>query len=255
MIKLNYEKDVDISVFPLPEGNMWREALGRRNYFYDGDNSKKLDNNFFNIFNVNGKVIINRKYGITMPSSKLENGIYYWDLPIDPSRDAEIKNNTNPMVTEEHLLFDFYCNFDFINENENLSEENKFIIKNKLFVLPKQSVINVLERVSDNVSYSKEEENSQHNDILLNGKKVWGEERTAMNTGVYSIGNTILNFSSNKDFYTPTLQKEIEEEKASGKSMTGVEDEIPGYTKEQFIKDYLAEAQRLIDEINSYLVV
>lgn len=243
MIKVIYSKDVDISKFPLPEGNVWREALGRRNLFYSADSTTTLPTNFFNVFNVNGKVIINRKYGIKMPSSELVDGVYYWDFPIDPSRDEEVKNNTNPMVSETHLLFDYYCKFD-----EGLDLE----VKKKFYTLAKRAVVNVLERVSDNISYSEEGE-GHHNDILINGRKVWGEERTQLNNGVYSIGNTILNFSEHFDFYNPNLKKEIETGKASGKGMTGVEDEIPGYTRDQFIKDYLNEIDVLTKELKKYL--
>lgn len=251
-MKLNYKKDVDITVFPLPEGNYWRDALARRDYFYDMDNSKVLDKDFFTVFNVSGKVIINRKYGIKNPTSKIENGIYYWDFPISPERDKEIKNNSKPMVTEEHLMFDFYCSFEVINNSETLKEEEKDYLRKKISSIPKKTIINVLERVSDNVTYSEEGE-VDHNDVLINGRKVWGEEKTIMDSGIYTIGNVVLNFMKNFDFYNPTLEKEIREGKASGKGMSGIEDEIPGYTKEEFIRDYLIEAQKLIDEVESFV--
>lgn len=237
-IDLTYKVGEDISKFPLPAGNFWMENLKWRNHFHDDDGTKKADHNFFSFFTVDGKMIMNRKYDIPMPETRIENGVYYWDFPIDRKREQLSKDGTNPVVTPHHLLFSYYCSLEGVEEGSDLY--------NKIINLPRAATINLLKRKHDDVVAAVA---TNHNDILLNGKKVWGEERTINTHGVYSIGNTVLNVSEYADFYAPIFQKEIELNKASGKGITGVEDEIPGYTKDAFIKDYLAEVNRLIKEI------
>ena len=227
----------EVSQFSLPKDKVFFKNFNlRHKFFYESD--AKLDYNFFRIFSIKDKMVITKKFGVTDPQARLENGVFYLDIPTSEIRDPEHKKELKIVLNPNHLIFSYYVNLEDV---EHGSEEFEKIIS-----LPNRITYNVVSKKTDVLEKFL---NYDHNDMLLNGKKFWGEERAINKFGVFSIGNTVMNVTEYSDFHDPIFENDEGEGRLSGKGMTGIEEEIPGYTKEEFLEDYLIETHKLIKEI------
>lgn len=240
-MKINYNESVDVSRFPLPEGNMWGENFKRRGMFYLDKGDTKLNENFINLYYLNVPMILNRSFDIEKPGYRHEAGISYFDFPLDRSKATDIKNNTKPTLTPSQLIIEYYYSF------EGISDDKKKYIEE----LPRQALMSVVRRVSEKkieLSAKTAIPGQYANDILFDGKKISGGERQSNTHGVYDFFNCITNYGKYEHLFEKFVYGE-ENHIKSNRGITGLEDEIPGYTKEQFTKEYIEELKRLFDEL------
>lgn len=236
----------EVSQFDMPQDSWFFRNFGMRHKFFYAEQEgrdKKLDYSFLEVFSIKDLMIIEKKYGIKTPTAKIVDGVYHLDLPTVEERDPKHKHHSKIVLNPNHLVFSYYCQID-----EDMDYESEEY--DKLSRLPFYATYNVLSRKVEGTDHTI---SFDRNDMLLNGKKVWGFESTSNLYGIYMIGNTVLNVEEYRKFIEPIFGDDNQHARRSGKSMTGVEDEIEGYTKEEFIEDYKKEISKLVKEAETIL--
>ena len=84
------------------------------------------------------------------------------------------------------------------------------------------------------------------NDILINEKKIVAADLMANDFGVYQF--IAINYIYDENFFKKYLNKSQLNRK-TGAGITGVLNEFPGYDKEDFINDFIAEFKNIINEV------
>lgn len=229
------EYDVDMAL-PLPPDSLWTELLVNRTNFQMNPENTKLEEDKTAIFTMNKNVVCIKSFDCKKSEMIFKEKTndcpesIWFTIPANNKLDSEYKDKVVGVISTDTIMFWYY---KYITKDTTKEEIER------LKLLPKNAVVNVLKRKTN-----KRIEISR-NDVLIDGKKFIGSETSANKYGVFDTFvitfnydeisfNTFLNATStHKTFY-------------KNRDITGIGNEIPEYTKKEFIEDFIKEHKLLL---------
>jgi len=89
-----------------------------------------------------------------------------------------------------------------------------------------------------------------NNDVLIDGKKICGGDEMLNHTGTYQVMG--INYHYNDEFFKEVLSTD-EYHRQNNFGITGISNEIPGYSREEFSEEWMAEVVRLVEEAEEFI--
>lgn len=257
---IDYAVDVkDICEKELDYNNLWVDFHAERARHQEnwGSEEEIKFNDSFTAFYINDLILMKRQYNFSGISFEKIDGATYMTSPSHPNKDPEIKTKSILIWDENTLCFTFSKNL--INTMSRDLGQIKAEDKRRFdfaFWTIKQSLINILKKRTD----KKIEVTG--NDVLIDGKKILGGDVFLYKSGIREHG--LINWKFDNDKYTQLLDKDENHKKSKEKrinnvvvnmsnpgsgafsGLTGVSNEIPEYSREEFIQDFVEEVNKFI---------
>ena len=204
-------ENVDIEI-PINYTNVFWKFLNNRTAFTT-DASKKILDTYLKIITINKTLIFKRTLSDKLVVEEDANGSI---LLLSPTKPEEIKNN------KENSTFILAKNMVFV-EFSYPGDCNESVLG-----LPAKIVVDIL---SSKIPEKAVE--TKNNDIFINNNKIAGIDTNKNNTGIHDF--LAINFYYDKVFFSNYLT----EQDVNKANISGIGDEIIGYTPSQFITDFV----------------
>lgn len=180
-----------------------------------------------------------------------DNGLVRAICPIDPIRDVPIKQGTHLFVPKGAMLLRFVKHFDGKMLEEISSEEYR--VRELSKIAAKQSLLNILKKKTTKKTWINA------NDVLIEGKKVFGTDMFIFNNMVHEDGNILYDIEDEDLFLKEVGDDENHKVSTSARSIyqtktnsmesftsmnmgiTTIKKEIPNYSREEFTNDFIEE--------------
>jgi len=258
--QINYDVDLlTIEKDDLPKDNLMGDLMMQRSIIWDGALS-----GYFPDFNESLTLFYSNSNAILHRMKQEDHGPYTTYHLIDgvPTmrtgphpKEPPIKHDTRIVFSKNSIFYCFNKKFDGTSLAECSSEELR---KRRIAEMAiKQSIINIFRRRSKKHIYIN------GNDILIENKKICGGEVYAFDHVYHEHGHCnwlyepelIERYLKDDKNHIASMKKRDEQIKNSESNgsiigsfagITGIANEIPGYTKEEFATDFLKEMQLFI---------
>jgi len=220
----------------------------RGEFAADPDNYKIKYNKLETTFNTK-PFVWQRNPNVTGPEIEIKDGIIYFYTPLIHEEESKGKEGSKFILHTGTMCIGYWNNNPVIEESERYllnnqddkeSKEYKraIMIKNNLALAPPQALYNILVKKIDNVVWVG-------NDVEINGKKICGGSYIQNYSGAHvQMG---INYDYDEVFFKDILSDD-EFHRKTQQGITGIKQELPTYTKEQFSIDFTNEVGKIIKE-------
>lgn len=248
---IKYSEESNGAENDIPVGNLWRDFWDQKAAFFEsletGDVPKVDDS--LTVFYPKDTVVLHRRRDFHGVEYEMKGGVPWIKVNTHKAKDAEIKHDSKLIWTANTLMMVFNKTYG----DQLTSDEERKRILTKYAI--KQSLINVVRRRSDKHIYMN------GNDVLIEKKKVLGAEAFAYDHQFHEHAVIIFKYEpelfekylkDDKNHIKSLKNRGIELENSPGDKpgsfvgLTGIGDEIPGYTREEFAEDMLEEMNYFI---------
>lgn len=216
----------------------------------------------FAAFYLSKTIVFHRRRDFGKTKFKMmDNGDVLMEVKTDPTQEVEIKHDTRIIWTPDTLLFFFNHQLDGKHLSELSSNEERIRTLTKLAM--KQSLINVLRDKTDKKVWLN------GNDVLIGPKKICGGEGYDYDIRYHEHG--MIQFGARHDIFNkyligdrnheaslkkrgieiPAVHGETSDNIEGGvvgsySGIGSIEEEIPGYTKQEFAEDFVKEVNKFV---------
>ena len=195
-----------------------------------------------------------RTAGVTEPKSEIKDGVIYHFTPLLDEEENRGKEGSRFILHPGNLCAGYYFAHPAIEESakylmgevDESSDEYKraVLIKENVTYAPTTALKRLLKKKIPNkkIEYIG-------NDIEVNGKKIMGISHMQNTSGVHIVFG--INYKYDHEYFEGILTED-EFHRKTGQGITGITDEIPGYSKNDFTKDFMDELQVVLLEAERF---
>lgn len=240
-MKIKFKVDLRVPVESDDPKNEWNLIMHDRMTYVKNPGATVTDRRY-HLFFLKDPTLWIRDFNTDKSTlTKRPDGVYSLVTPPDFS-DPEFKQMTTFVLHPGVMVGNFHYALD---------RQRKPALE--LITITGRALKNVLARYAEADGNSKAVEydwEGFHNDILIDGKKIGGIQAVSNNTGIYQqVGFT---WRYEDEFFRKVLPKDqferLTSQHGKGAGISGISNEFPNVTRDEFLADYQAEIERLLPE-------
>jgi len=192
-----------------------------------------------------------RVEGLTQLEIEVKEDIVWFRVPINPAETLKDKADHILFVSKDTASIGYWYAKDklkdivaYVDDNPHLNTTEEFRVKN----LISQNIMHDTYNSLLKVLRPKTTKNIVvvNNDIEIDGKKICGTGEHLNNTGTFQ--EILVNYAYDDDLFRKILADDDFHRK-TGQGITGISNEIPGFTKQEFMEEWAFEFDKLIKEV------
>lgn len=249
--EIRYAEESNGAEKEIPVGNLWKDFWDQKAAFFESLETGNIPNvsNGLTVFYPKDVVVLHRRRDFYGVEYELKNGVPWIKVNTHKAKDPEIKHDTKLVWTPNTLMVTFNRVFNGESLVGDISSDE---LRKRRFTeyAIKQSLINVVRKKSNKHVYMN------GNDVLIEKKKILGAETFSYDYQYHEHAVIIFKYEpelfekylkDDKNHLNSIKKRGLElKDETDGSTgsfigMTGVGNEIPGYTKQEFAEDMLKE--------------